>query len=361
MRTLWKLIILAGMLVTLVLPAYATDNTPAIVQMNVLEIGKGSGSVDFGTPHTWFIRCHIQQESQEYTLLQTLSPHLSYREGSLKLSLILEDHTEVPLSMESHYTLTSGTVNTEQGTADRISITLTDAGKQLVRKNIELRVTYEATLNPTAAVGEQILGAAQLFCSDKAENRTCVTSQRACIRTGGIRIQLTDPSGKTLSGGKFMLARQATEEEITDPKLTVELLDIGNDTKAVVYLPFYTQPDFSGPLTYTAVTDDQGYTGCYGLAHGEYYLVQTGSSGEGLLSAAPVSVTINEVSHLTKEDGWINSEGELTDNTVRITNAHLTMPMTGGPGTSIYTISGLAVILSACILMWYNRKRSIPC
>lgn len=358
MRILWKFITLTGLLLTLILPAYATETTSAIVQMNVLEIGKGSGSVAVGTVHPWYIRCHIQEESENYTIQQTLSPHLTYHEGSLNLSLILEDSTIVPLSMETQYTLTSGTVFTEQGTADRISITLTEAGNQLIRKNIELRITYEASLKPTAPLGEQILGTAQLFCSDAEGNRVIFTSQRASIRTGGIPIFLTDSSGVPLSGGEFMLARQASEKELTDPQVTVELLDDGNGTKAVVYLPFYTHPDLSGPLTYTAVTDEHGYTGCYGIAHGEYYLVQTRSN---LIPALPISVTVNEVSHLTEKDGWKNIAGEPRDNTLCITNTRLTMPMTGGPGTRIYTFSGILVILSACMLIWYNRKRTITC
>ena len=358
MRMLWKFIFLTGLLLTLILPAYAAETTAAILQMNVLEIGKGSGSVAVGAAHPWYIRCHIQEESQNYTIQQTLSPHLTYHEGSLKLSLILEDSTEVPLSLETQYTLTSGTVFTEQGTADRISITLTEAGNQLIRKNIELRITYEASLKPTAPLGEQILGTAQLFCSDEEGNRVTFTSQRASIRTGGVPIFLTDSSGVPLSGGEFMLARLAREEELTDPQVTVELLDDGTGTKAVVYLPFYANPDLSGQPTYTAVTDEQGYTGCYGLAHGDYYLIQTHSD---LIPALPISVTVNEVSHLIGSDGWKNAAGEPQDNTVRITNTRLTMPMTGGPGTRIYTLSGIAVILSACMLIWYNRKRTITC
>lgn len=354
-----SMLILVTLFVTLSMPASALEAARPNIQMNVLEIGQGSGSVAMDAIHPWFIRCFLPEECYQYTILQTLSPSLSYQDGSLKVILIQEDNTAIPFDMEVHYTITSGTVFTEQGNCDRISITLTEAGVSLLQKNAELRITYQAVLREYAPVGQQILGTAQLYYMDSDGSRVSCTSERASLRTGGFPIQLTDSSGNPVSGSAFMLARTATNEELSDPNQTIELLDNGTETIAVIYVPFSTKADLSGETTYTAVTDAEGKTGCYGLAHGAYYLVQTNSANNRLLPALPIPVTVNEVSHLTLEDGWISGSGEPADKTIRITNRSLAMPMTGGPGTKLYTLSGMLVILSACMLLWYNRKRPL--
>lgn len=359
MRIMEKVLILVTLIATLIMPASALEDGKPNIQMNVLEIGQGSGSVAINTAHPWFIRCFLPEEFSQYTILQTLSSSLSYQDGSLQVMVIQGDNTSIPFVMELHYTVTSGTVFTEQGSCDRISITLTETGVSQLTKNAELRITYQASLREYATMEQQILGTAQLYYMDSEGNRVACTSERASLRTGGFPIQLTDPSGNPIAGSKFMLARKATSEELSDASETIELLDTGAETIAVTYVPFSTKADLSGDITYTAVSDAEGKTGCYGLAYGEYYLVQTNAGNDRFLPSIPIPVTVNEVSHLTLEDGWRKSSGEPTDKTIRIVNRNLTMPMTGGPGTRIYTLSGMLVILSACMLLWYNRKRPL--
>ena len=74
------------------------------------------------------------------------------------------------------------------------------------------------------------------------------------------------------------------------------------------------------------------------------------------MPSKPIPVQINEVSHLTSEDGWTDGQGTVTDNTIHVVGAQLLLPNTGGPGTIAYTLSGVLVILCACMLLWYNRR-----
>jgi len=356
MRNFYKTFILLGMLLALRIPAFATE-IPRI-EVNVLEIGKKTASVSTDQEHSWFIRCSFPDSSdlKRYTVIQTLSSCLTYVPDSIQIQL-MNGHEE--FVMGEHYTVTAGSVFVEAGTADRISIALTPAGNACIAEGMELRIEYRAKLNENASLGTQILGTAQLNCLDEAGNRTVCLSDKASVSTGGFPIFLSDSTGSPLSGGTFMVARRATPEEQKTDSDTIELLDTGEEQIAVVYERFCPSSDLQTEWTYIAETDNNGYAICSGLSYGEYYLVQTDTPKGISLPAAPVKVTVNEVSHLTAEDGWTDSTGTVVDHTVRITNGELVMPETGGPGTLGYTASGLIIIVSACMLLWFNRKRRV--
>lgn len=340
-----------------------SQNTIPQIRMNVLELDKRSASVPFAQEHSWFIRCFFPENTErtgKYTVIQTLSPGLTYQAGSVEVCFLKADGETVPFLMEEAYILTAGTVFVESGTADRVSIALTESGCSYLSGGGELRITYRAKINETAAIGIQLLGTAQLNCLDSEGNRTVCLSDKAAVSTGGFHIRLTDPAGLPLSGGEFMVARKASSEEMADDSLIIELLDTGEETIAVLYLPFCPSEDLTEETSYTAKTDQDGNAVCYGLAYGDYYLVQT-QAGEGAeLPASPIKITVNEVSNLTANDGWKDSFGVIADHTVCIVNGDLVMPQTGGPGVYGYTVAGTLVILSACMLLWLNRKRRIP-
>lgn len=333
-------------------------------QVDVGQIGQKTGTYDVGQRHNWYIRIGISEIQPEITgfgILQTLSPSITPETGSVSVTVVPESGKPVLLEMGKEYNLTAGGVFVESGVAERIGISLTQEGISHVceYRNIpaELVVCYAARINTKAPMGTQILGSAQLRITDGEGNKQFFLSDKAVAVCGGIHISLSDSSGAPLRGGTFMLAREAEEQELSDPAVLTELLDIGDTTIPVVYKRFYTSEAMEGEKTDTAVTDIDGHTMCYGLAYGTYYLVQTESSQTGLLPSKPVKVEINEASHLTYSDGWQDGQGNPADNTIFITNSLPAMPRTGGPGTIPYTASGTAVILCACMLLWYNRKK----
>lgn len=335
-------------------------------QVNIGEIDRKTESANVDESQWWFLRCHFSgslQEAEDLTVLQTLSPELSLNPDSVCVQIIRDPENPVFLEMSRDYDLTAGSVFVEKGTSDRIRITLTQAGIELLSalgQETELRIAYQANINKKAQMGFQILGSGQLNFTDKGGYRTVYLSDKAVTSTGGFPVRLTDQTGTPLVGGKFMVAREANREELVDPNVTLELLDIGSETIVVVYETFFTSKNMSNEKTDIAVTDQMGCTGCYGLAYGTYYLVQTESVREDLLSSGPVKVIVNEASHLTPEEGWTDGAGRPADNTVQIRNSLLVMPQTGGTGTLPYTASGIAVIFCAIFLLWNNRNRRLP-
>lgn len=331
--------------------------------MGVEEPEQKTASFSVGQQHRWFIRIKLSGDWDGVTILQTLSPALTLDAGTVGLRLVRENGEQILLRMEEQYLLTAGSVFVEEGTADRFCITLTREGmdflSEYMTQSWELVVSYTAKINASAAMGSQILGTAQMNLTDTNGKKYIFLSDKAVASTGGIHILLTDPEGKPLEGSSFMLAREATREELEDDTCFKEILDTGNETIAVIYERFYTSGDMRGEKCDIAVTDGEGEALCYGLAYGTYYLVQTESGQENILPSKPIRVEINEASHITPEDGWTDSLGRIVDSTVRVTGGKMVMPDTGGPGTVPYTVSGTVVILSACLLLWYNRKQKI--
>lgn len=363
MRRICMSLILMFSLLPALLSGVAAEEIDTIqLQMNVLGLEKHSASVPLGQEHSWYIRCFFPEDTQtegQYTVIQTLSPGLACQTDSVEVYWLPINGESVPFAMEEMYILTAGSVFVEGGTADRISISLTETGRTFLSGGGELRITYQAKLKETAPIGTQLIGTAQLNYLDPEGNRTVCLSDKAAVSTGGLRMRLSDPAGSPLSGGEFMLAREASSEELADASLTIELLDTGEENLAVVYMPFCPSEDLTEDRSYTVKTNREGDAVCFGLAYGEYYLVQIQAAEGTGLPAAPVKVTVNEVSHLTAEDGWKDIAGNIVDHTVFIVNGALVMPQTGGPGAYGYTVAGTMVILSACLLLWFNRKRRI--
>lgn len=334
------------------------------VYMDVGAPGEKSASFSVGQQHRWYIRTELPEDWETVsgiTILQTLSPALTLDPESVNARLAIQSGEEILLCIGEHWEMTAGSVFVEGGIADRICVSLTPEGLDFLSAYqtpfSQLMVSYKAKINTCASMGTQILGMAQLNRTDAEGNRWIFLSDKAAAAVGGFHILLTDSEGQPLPQGSFMVAREATPEELEDTSVLKEHLDIGEETIAVIYERFYTTEDLSGEKTDIAVTDETGSALCYGLAYGTYYLVQIESIRKDILPSKTVTVHVDEASHLTERDGWRDGTGRLVDRTIRVIGTTLVMPQTGGPGTAAYTASGTAVILCACLLLWYNRKR----
>lgn len=363
-----KLLLTFGIITTLLLQQIPTCATAAesSLWIDVGKLGQKKASFSVGERHRWYIRSSLVNDWEQisgFLILQTLSPCLTLEVGSISVSLIQENGERILLRMEEHYQLTAGSVFVEEGTADRICIDLTREGMEFLREyqrdSSELLISYVARINTEAAMGSQILGTAQRNLTDTNGDRRIVLSDKAVVSAGGIHILLRDSEGKPLDQESFMLAREATQEEIAKETVTKELLDTGDQTIAVVYERFFASEMLNVEKTDRTVTDEAGTAVCYGLAYGTYYLVQTESLRGNLLPSKPVKVIVDEDSHLTASDGWTDSTGRIVDNTVHVSASMVVMPRTGGSGTIPYTASGTAVVICACILLWNNRKRKM--
>ena len=157
-------------------------------------------------------------------------------------------------------------------------------------------------------------------------------------------IELT-PAGMAKAGAVFQLYRPATVEELNDDTITKVTLE-GMETQFVLVEFFDTVPVIGTEEKVTSVSSNaDGKVVIYGLAYGDYYLVETKApAGYNLLSALTKIV--------------IDAESHTDAKVVKIlNNSGMELPETGGMGTTIFMTAGL--ILGAGVLLVTRRRMGL--
>lgn len=128
-------------------------------------------------------------------------------------------------------------------------------------------------------------------------------------------------------------------------------------------------------------TNTEGKVSQSGLKNGEYYLVETKTNAEYNLLNAPVKVTLNiayttttkaeynidetgkttlvkhEVEKTEFKNGGVDSDG-IQIQTV-INKKGFTLPLTGGMGTVLFSVIGLALVLAGVVVITASRKKTV--
>lgn len=270
--------------------------------------------------------------------------------------------------------------SSDTGTAGAtVKIKLTDEAQ--IKNNTYVRVVLTATLNANANKGASgNPNSVDLTYSNNyyGGGSSYTTPEDTVITyTGELNIVKVDndENTKKLSGAVFDIYRVATEAEISDNTVEKKTIKIGDmDTQVV-------------KVAITAATDTDGKASVTGLDVGTYYAVET-TAPEGYSvddTPIPLALTVenndlglnangdagegNKVTNYTNTSASnANSSvvtnyqvtwktGDTTEKT--ITNKKgLTLPGTGGIGTTIFTFGGLAlVVLAAVLFIVYTRKQ----
>lgn len=162
--------------------------------------------------------------------------------------------------------------------------------------------------------------------------------------TGGINLLKIDAADKKcLEGASFEVYRPASAEEINAG--AEDLVEIPGLAAKMVNVSFYDNPQLTGHKVTTVTSGDDGKVAIYGLPYGTYYLVETEAPAGYTLMADFKEVTINATSH--EEEKTITIENR----------ASILLPSTGGMGTTVYTVSGTALICIACLFSYMNKRK----
>lgn len=331
-----------------------TLETGPDVNVDVISLENDTGTFAVGQSHTWILRGGIPNgigTARSYVLTHVLDKRLSLEPG-IVVNFHTADGRQLTLRSKEHYQLEQGMGIADR--ADRLRLALTPEGMAYISANLgtgkgEIRLSFRASINRSAQMGATIPGKALLTYTNADGVSYEAESDRPEVHTGGIRIAVTD--GKNpLPGARFRLARRAGERD------EGELLYIDGKKEKVAFVPFFDAADLSGePVTETAAGAD-GRALAYGLAYGEYYLVQTEAPRGCNRVTVPIPVTVNEFSHLSRADGWQDTEGNPVDSTINVVNTKFVLPETGGVGTTVFAAAGIGMIGAACLLL-LRRKR----
>ncbi len=177
-------------------------------------------------------------------------------------------------------------------------------------------ITFTTAITDEATVGQVTNSVTLTYQSETGEEGTLTAEDKANIY--GITVDKVNLKGDKLSGAKFDLYYGEDEPN--------------TDSDTPVYQGYTT--DAKGALTFQ------------GLNPGTYWLVETEApTGYKVMSKA-LKIVIDE-----KEMGY-------AEEVTILNTANVSLPITGGMGTLLFTISGIALMGAAALLYIRSRKKS---
>lgn len=363
-------------------PAYTITASPkntvttedVDIDKDVTEIDNQHDTFAVGADHTWIIRTSIPKtiaSGKSYVVTDTLDWRLDYQQldkivltkkandGSSEEQTATADEDVETLLPGTHYTAEAKKVTNENHEVDTFTVSLTTAGMKKIAALVgsdytsyELRTYFTAQINQNAVMGAEIPNQAHVEFTNNVGKTFTADSDQPEVHTGGAQLKKVDAndSTKTLAGATFEVYRIATSEESNADtenaisSYTVENADDETVTTKLMPVFFYDNATLTGEKVSSFTTDENGVGYVYGLAYGDYYLVETKAPSGYNKLATPIKITINATSHQT-------------ENAVTVKNtAGALLPSTGGPGTTAFSIGGTALMAAAVLLLLRRRK-----
>lgn len=230
-----------------------------------------------------------------------------------------------------------------------------------------------------------------VIVNKKNDNPPPITTEPVIVRTGGKKFVKTNQDGtERLNGAEFIVTDSNGQKYLKGKEKSVQDAQQEALVKAETeYQNAVKENKDSGEIdrlkkardeaantaalkwewtqtkdqAHKFVTNADGQWGVYGLAYGDYKFIEVKPPVDYAKNENPIEFTINEKSF--NEEGDINfiksSEGEeatqsqIKDAT-KIINKKITIPQTGGIGTVIFTVAGLAIMGGAFYVMKKNNE-----
>lgn len=310
------------------------------VEKKVQEDSKVSKTDEYGSSNTADIGQIVnfqttitaQAGAQNYVLHDKMDAGLTFDKNSVTVQ---ENGTEVEVS---NYTL-----NTTTTDGCTFEIVFTQGFCDALNADDTIIVTYSATLNENAVIGEKgNTNEAKLEYGDKN-----TISSNTITKTYKIPVfkytKKNDGTNKGLSGAIFTLSKNPNGE---NPIKLVKITET-EDTYRVA-----KETEAAGITKITEVTTpDDGRFTIQGLDADTYYLTETKQPDGYNKLSAPVKIVI-------KEDGTITI-GDATDTVDEVgveNKSGSILPSTGGMGTTLFYIFGAILVIGSGVVL-ITKKR----
>lgn len=295
-----------------------------------------------------------EYDKYQFTFRDTLSKGLTFGEftkvaiGGSDLSVDTDYNAEAGVpDQETKATSISVKFGAQSGDIyDAKSLFADKAGQQIV-------VEYTAYINADAIVGQAIPNSATVDYSTNPDGTQTGTSNPDVTHqyTFGFQLKKTDDKDTPLAGAVFQLRHEKTGDaiELVQVEEGVYRLKLNSDNSSVTEV----------------TTGDDGIIKFQGLAVGTYYLVETKAPEGYNKLAKPIEITIADTTVggatpswtvvMNKGQGVAGSEGNLPEIKVQ-NNKGALLPETGGMGTVIFTVAGIAIIAGG--IAWKRSRRA---
>lgn len=325
---------------------------------------------------------------EKYTLTDTMSEGLTWV-SEADAALTVTSDKNIILEKNTDYTLTVPADGTTGGTW---TITFTAAGKTKLANNGSpatlITVKFSTLLNENAKIANvggagnlntagliysnNIVPDSDLYPDQPRDPKEEKIEDQATVYTFGISVEKIDGNNQAtkLKDVTFDLYKYTGNktEGVTETDLTEKISVALVEGKYIV--------NAGGNATLT--TDANGNIVVHGLKNGTYYLVETKTNAGYNLLKEPVKVQIaveyttkTQTTTITDVDGNVTSTtvttktftgGESNNGIIKTTvknNKGFELPTTGGMGSAIFIIGGIALALAGLMLILNSRKKTV--
>lgn len=223
---------------------------------------------------------------------------------------------------------------------------------QTANKGKNFTVTYYAKVNEKAVV--ETKNSAKLEYGNEPGNTTMTTPSEVTTPTYPLDIKKTDTQSTLLAGAKFRLYKNEVDAKAANDNAIKVTGSDGNYTVAVDQ-----KTEKNMDMVTLANEVASGYNlRLNGLAAGNYWLVEKEAPAGYNKLTAPIKVTITQNGDNKLE--WTVSKNDSLedDKIIDIKNTTGTiLPGTGGMGTILFTVVGIALVLIVAASFVISRRK----
>ena len=340
----------------------------AYIDKDVTQEGNDHNTANIGEEVKWIIKPSIPKDvyhSKKYKITDELDSKLNYT-GNLKVYYLNLDGEEVVINtVDSEknviYEINEPNENKDPNMTSEdkqtIEISFTKIGREflggLYEQGIEeIRISFNTIINGTAELGQPIYNNATLdyqnsfSTEDKPSDPVEVPeNQRPEVHTGGVTLLKVDAKSKiALQGAEFMI--YATKEDALAGVNPLKNPLTGED--------WVEKSGSDGIVRFEGLSYGEIKQAANSNASTDYWIVETKSptyideNGEEKhynLLKEPLKVTVHAESHKDKY-------------AITVKNSKFSLPVTGGVGTVIFTLGGLAIMGAAAFLYMRTTRRA---
>ena len=271
------------------------------IDKSVTWLNNKSDTVDAGDKITWIIDSYIPFDigtGMDYSVTTEVDDRLSVpSDVTVNVADFDVDENVLPLVADEDYTVK---IVPGANGGGILAVTLTKAGMEKVSKTVDgtpedyvVRISYKNIMNDNAKVGENIDNDATVDYTNSVGLTYTKKSETVEVHTGGLKVNKVDDAGNPVAGAVFKVARVATDAEIADS----EIEKITVDGKTCVYVDFFKTEKFEGEKVYEVTTDGDGLALIYGLAYGDYYVIEVFAPSDYIMDSTPIEAEVDADSH----------------------------------------------------------------